>query len=170
MSQDDFASLKARLQALEDKSAIQETLNRYCQGIDYGFPDQVVDCFTGEMVREICRPDGSVNRWEGLVGTREFANGHSHAPDKYHKHLALNCIIELHGDTADVSSYMFRFDAGDGEKSHIWGLGRQQDTMRRDPDGRWRIEKRVTHIEDHWPGRSRPATGLVAAGAPTSKG
>ena len=89
----------------------------------------------------------TVNRWEGGAGTREFAMTHTHAPDKYHKHLVLNILVELHGDTASVSSYMFRFDASNGEKSYVWGMGRYLDTMRRDPDGRWRIRSRYPDIE-----------------------
>lgn len=161
MSQDEMAALKARLQALEDRNAILDTLMQYGKGVDYGDVELVVDCFTEDTVREIHRPDGTVNRWEGREGTREFARNHTHAPDKYHKHLVFNSLIEVHGDTADVDSYMFRFDAGSGDKSHIWGMGRYLDKMRRDPDGRWRILERITYIEDDWPGRSRPKTGLV---------
>ncbi|VTU25981.1 hypothetical protein H4CHR_01704 [Variovorax sp. PBS-H4] len=163
MSQDDLAALKARVQELEDRNAILDTLMRYGSALDYGDVDRLVDCFTEDTVRETRRPDGTVNRWEGGAGTREFATTHSHAPDKYHKHLVLNSLVELHGDTANVESYMFRFDASDGERSFVWGMGRYLDTMRRDPDGRWRIMRRVTYIEDEWPGRSRPATGLVSA-------
>ena len=170
MPQDDFAALEARLQALEDRNAILDTLKRYGRAVDYGEVDRLMDCFTDDAVREIRRPDGTVNKWEAVAGTRDFATSHSHAPDKYHKHLVLNSLIELHGDTADVDSYMFRFDAGDGEKSFVWGMGRNLDKMRRDPDGRWRIMRRVTYIEDQWPGRSRPQTGLVGAGAPKSQG
>jgi ketosteroid isomerase-like protein len=161
MAQDEFASLKARLQALEDRNAILDTLMRYGNALDYGDVDALVDCFTEDTVRETRRPDGQVNRWEGGAGTRDFAMTHTHAPDKYHKHLIHNSLITLHGDTADVVSYMFRFDAGEGQKSYVWGMGRYLDKMRRDPDGRWRISERVTFIEDDWPGRSRPATGLV---------
>ncbi|NKQ57818.1 nuclear transport factor 2 family protein [Amycolatopsis sp. K13G38] len=153
MSQDDFEALKARMQALEDRNAIIDTLTQYGQALDYGDFDRLVDCFTDDAVRENRRPDGSVHRWEGRAGTIDFASRHSHAPDLYHKHLALNPHIELHGDTANVVSYMFRFDAGDGERSFIWGLGRYLDTMKRDPDGRWRIQHRVSEIEDQWPGR-----------------
>lgn len=170
MSQDDFAALKARLQALEDRNAILDTLMRYGNALDYGDVDGLVDCFTDDTVRETWRPDGTVNRWEGGAGTRDFATTHSHAPDKYHKHLVLNSLIEVHGDTAEVVSYMFRFDANDGERSFVWGMGRYLDSMRRDPDGRWRIMRRVTYIEDQWPGRSRPATGLVAAESPGLQG
>ena len=163
MSLDDLAALKARLQTLEDRAAILVTLQEYGHALDYGNVELLVNCFTADAVRETWRPDGTVNRWEGAAGTREFAMTHSHAPDKYHKHLVLNSVVELHGDTADVASYMFRFDASDGEKSYVWGFGRYLDKMRRDPDGRWRILRRVTYIEDQWPGRSRPATGLVTA-------
>lgn len=161
MSQQDLAALNERLKALEDRNAILDTLMHYGNALDYGDVDRLVDCFTDDAVRETWRPDGTCNRWEGADGTRDFAMNHSHAPDKYHKHLILNSIVELRGDMADVRSYMFRFDAGAGDKSYVWGFGRYLDTMRRDADGRWRILKRVTYIEDDWPGRSRPKTGLV---------
>ena len=170
MHLDDLAALKARVQALEDRAAILDTLQDYGHALDYGNVEKLVNCFTDDAVRETWRPDGTINRWEGAAGTREFATTHSHAPDKYHKHLVLNSVVELHGDTADVVSYMFRFDASDGEKSFVWGMGRYLDRMRRDPDGHWRIMRRVTYIEDQWPGRSRPATGLVAAESISSKG
>lgn len=165
MSQDGLAALDARLKALEDRNAILDTLMRYGSALDYGDVERLIDCFTTDTVRETRRPDGTVNRWEGAEGTREFATTHSHAPDKYHKHLVLNALVEVRGDTAEVESYMFRFDAGDGDRSFVWGMGRYLDKMRRDADGRWRILKRVTYIEDDWPGRSRPATGLVTASA-----
>jgi ketosteroid isomerase-like protein len=166
MPQDDIASLSARLQALEDRNAILDTLMAYGHALDYGDVERLVDCFTHDAVRETRRPDGTVNRWQGVDGTREFANTHTHAPHKYHKHLVLNSLVQVNGDTADAVSYMFRFDAGHAEKSHVWGMGRYVDEMVRGTDGRWRIRLRVTFIEDDWPGRSRPATGLVAAGAP----
>ncbi|WP_077000932.1 nuclear transport factor 2 family protein [Variovorax sp. KK3] len=166
MSQNELAALSARVQALEDRNAILDTLMQYGHALDYGDVERLMDCFTEDAVRETRRPDGTVNRWQGVAGTREFATTHTHAPDKYHKHLVLNSAVDLHGDTADVVSYMFRFDAdeaADGGKSFVWGMGRYVDTMQRGPDGRWRIRLRVTFIEDDWPGRSRPATGLVTS-------
>ncbi|MBN9409397.1 MAG: nuclear transport factor 2 family protein [Burkholderiales bacterium] len=165
MSLDEVAALKARVQALEDRDAILTTLMQYGHALDYGDVELLMDCFTDDAVRETRRPDGTVNRWAGLEGTREFATTHTHAPEKIHKHLVLNSTVQVKGDTADVVSYMFRFDAGEGDKSHVWGMGRYFDTMRRGADGRWRIQLRVTFIEDDWPGRSRPATGLVTAPA-----
>lgn len=164
MSQDDVAALAARLKTLEDRNAILDTLMRYGNSLDYGDVECLCDCFTDDAIRETRRPDGMVNRWEGAAGTREFATTHTHAPDKYHKHLVLNSLVEINGDSAQVESYMFRFDASEGEKSTVWGMGRYLDTMRRESDGRWRILRRVTYIEDDWPGRSKPATGLVTPG------
>jgi ketosteroid isomerase-like protein len=154
MSQEDLNTLSARLRALEDRNAILDTLSRYSHALDYGDVAQLKDCFTSDTVRETWRPDGSVNRWEGAAGTEAFAIGHSHAPENYHKHVVTNSLIDLHGDTADVASYMFRFEPRKGQPSFIWGMGRYLDTMRREPDGRWRIVHRVAQIEDHWDGRS----------------
>lgn len=153
MNRDDTATLAARVQALEDREAIVATLMQYGHALDYGDREKLIDCFTDDAVRETRRPDGSVNRWVGIKGTRDFANRHSHAPEIFHKHLVLNSLVELHGDTADVVSYMFRFDPGDGKPSFVWGMGRYLDQMRREPDGRWRIMRRVSEIEDQWPGR-----------------
>lgn len=153
MTTDRLAALEARLQELEDRNAILDTLRQYGHALDYGDFDRLVDCFTSDAVRETRRLDGSVNRWEGEAGTIDFATRHSHAPELYHKHLVLNSMIDLQGDTADVVSYMFRFDPRDDEPSFVWGMGRYLDTMRRDPDGRWRILRRVSEIEDQWPGR-----------------
>jgi ketosteroid isomerase-like protein len=156
MPQDDvdtLAALTARVQELEDRHAILDTLTQYGHALDYGDFDRLVDCFTDDAVRETRRPDGTVNRWVGREGTIDFATRHSHAPELYHKHLVLNSRIELDGDTAEVQSYMFRFDPRDGEPSFLWGMGRYLDTMRRDPDGRWRIQRRVSEVEDQWPGR-----------------
>lgn len=156
-------SIEQRIQELEDHNDITRTLRQYGLAVDYGDNDGVVDCFTSDAVREIHRPDGTVNRWEGADEMRQFARNHSHAPDKYHKHLTFNSIVELDGDAASVTSYMFRFDASDGDKTHIWGMGRHLDKMRRDPDGKWRILERITYIEDDWPGRSRPKIDAAKA-------
>lgn len=153
MADSDIEALKARLQALEDRNAIIDTLNQYGQALDYGDFDRLVDVFTRDAVRETKRLDGSINRWEGEAGTIDFAKRHSHAPELYHKHLAFNPRIEIDGDTAEVVSYMFRFDPRDGEPSFIWGMGRYLDKMRRESDGKWRIAHRVSEIEDQWPDR-----------------
>ncbi|WP_049746771.1 nuclear transport factor 2 family protein [Mycolicibacterium goodii] len=153
MSTDEFAELTRRLQALEDRNAILDTLKQYGHALDYGDFDRLVDCFTKDAVRETKRPDGTVNRWVGEAGTIDFATRHSHAPEWYHKHLVLNSLVDIHGDTANVESYMFRFDTREQEPSFVWGMGRYLDTMRREPDGKWRIMHRVSEIEDQWPGR-----------------
>ncbi|KXX62426.1 nuclear transport factor 2 family protein [Rhodococcus sp. LB1] len=153
MSQDDYAALNARLQALEDRSAILDTLKQYGHALDYGDRERLIDCFTDDAVRETKRLDGSVNRWAGKAGTEDFANRHSHAPELYHKHLVLNSLIDLHGDTAEVVSYMFRFDPNEDKPSFVWGMGRYLDSVRREPDGKWRIFRRTSEIEDQWPGR-----------------
>jgi ketosteroid isomerase-like protein len=163
MTERDIEDLKVRLQALEDRNAIVDTLNQYGQALDYGDFDRLVDVFTKDAIRETKRLDGSVNRWEGEAGTIDFARRHSHAPDLYHKHLAFNPQVVIDGNAAKVVSYMFRFDPREGKPSFIWGMGRYLDKMRREPDGKWRISHRVSEIEDQWPGR------FALIGGPGSK-
>jgi 3-phenylpropionate/cinnamic acid dioxygenase small subunit len=65
------------------------------------------------------------------------------------KHLCVNSIIDVSGDTASVSSDFLKVNpsnGGSGTTSYgIGTMGRYQDEFVRRPDG-WRIAKRKVHI------------------------
>lgn len=153
------ADLERRLQLLEDRQAILETLYRYGHALDYGLEEQFLDCFTDdaswdtEPMSEVVRaeqlrvgrlPAGHVGRSE-LHG---FVQRHTNAPDHWHKHLVVDPLIELDGDTARVTSYFLRVDADPHTSgAHIRASGRYRDELLRCDDGRWRIISRKAETE-----------------------
>lgn len=153
------ADLERRLQLLEDRQAILETLHRYGQALDYGLVEQFLDCFTEdaswdtEPMRDVVRaeqlragrlPAGHVGRGE-LQG---FVERHTSAPGHWHKHLVVDPLIELNGDRARVTSYFLRVDADPHSSgAHIRASGRYRDELVRGDDGRWRITSRKAETE-----------------------
>lgn len=148
-----------RLRGLEDESAIVDLLHGYGHALDYGRSDAWLDLFETDALYELRYRDGLVPRaigtpvakgnirtYQGRQALEGFARAHSHAPDRYHKHLATNWRITIEGDAAEVDSYFARIDAVEGG-TRIVAAGRYRDRMRRGEDGCWRIAVRIAEIE-----------------------
>jgi ketosteroid isomerase-like protein len=138
--------LEARVQRLEDEREILDTLYRYGHSIDYGLRDEWIDCWT----------ETATLHWphESFTGHEEIGgafDGHSHAPERYHKHLLIEPRIRVDGDRATADSYFSRFDAAPDGPS-VRSFGRYRDVLVRCPDGRWRIQERHTERESLIPG------------------
>ena len=142
--------VERRLRALEDEREILRTLYRYGHSLDYGAEAEWVDCFTQNGVYELRYRDadtgGRPTRYEGHAELEKFARGHSRAPDRYHKHLVVEPVIEVVGDEAAVTSYFLRVDAEGGER-RIYAFGRYIDHLVREADGCWRFTCRLAEIE-----------------------
>jgi SnoaL-like domain len=145
--------VEERLQALEDEREILRTLYQYGHTLDRGPEDEFVDCFTENSVFEGGQPRSEVpdgflagRRFEGREAMRKFFRGHSHLPEFYHQHLALEPRVTLAGEEATVVSYLVRLDDHE-EGPYIRVLGRYQDTFVRCRDGRWRIRERRAAAE-----------------------
>jgi ketosteroid isomerase-like protein len=142
----DIEGLHERLRVLEDERSILDTLYQYGHSIDYGVRDEWLDCWA----------PGSVLTWPHMTftGLDEIAgafDGHSHAPEAYHKHLLIEPRITLAGDTATVDSYFARVnDSPSGPVMR--SFGRYRDVLIRCEDGRWRFMERVTERESLIPG------------------
>jgi ketosteroid isomerase-like protein len=135
------AELEARLRRLEDEREILDTLYQYGHSIDYGWREEWLDCWT----------EDAVLRWPHATyaGRAEIGrafDGHSHAPDAYHKHFLAEPRIRLSGDRATVDSYFTRInDSPQGPV--VRSFGRYRDVVVRCADGRWRIKERVLERE-----------------------
>lgn len=145
-----LASLVARVEALEAEQAIVKTLYRLAVTLDYGDNQAWLDCFTPDTVFEmveVSETDRVVRvRHEGIAALEAFIPGHSHAPEHFHKHLVVDPMVEVDGDTAEVVAYMTRVDKGDAGP-FLWSFGRYLDTFVRGADGRWRVSKRTIEVE-----------------------
>jgi ketosteroid isomerase-like protein len=142
-------SLEERVRLLEDERAIVRTLTTYGHGLDYDLEAEFVDCWT----------EDAVLHWPGLepiVGRAAIAETfrrHTHAPAYFHKHVMVEPLITIDGDTALVDSMFSRFDAYD-DGPGLRSFGRYRDRLVRCPDGRWRFQERHAESESS---RVRPA-------------
>ena len=120
-------------QAWVEKLAIQELCARYCHTIDSQDSEGWADCFTDNGVFEF---DG----WaiQGREALREYAEVHARALRC--RHLTLNHLYEIRGDTATgTSSTVVTLATPGGYK--ILGQGAYEDRLVKEAD-RWRIAYR----------------------------
>jgi ketosteroid isomerase-like protein len=137
---------------LEDERVILHTLFTYGHGIDYNLEQEFLDCWTetAVLVWPHVDYDGPPRRMEGKAAIAEAFRAHTHAPERYHKHLLIEPRISIDGDRATVESYYARLDKypdGPGIRS----FGRYRDLLVRSDDGRWRFQERVAEGESRRP-------------------
>ena len=141
-----MTDVEARLQRLEDERAILDRLYAYAYSLDYGDRDEWIDCWTETAVLEWPH-----ETFEGRERIGEAFDGHSHAPEAFHKHLLVEPRVRLDGDRATAQSYFSRLnDSPDGPV--IRSFGRYRDVLVRDDDGAWRFEERRLDRESLLPG------------------
>jgi ketosteroid isomerase-like protein len=139
-------SVEERLQALEDERAILDRLYAYGHSLDYGIRDAWLDCWA----------DDAVLKWphETFTGREAIGrafDGHSHAPDAYHKHFLVEPRVRLNGDEAAAESYFARLNDSPGGPV-MRSFGRYVDVLIRCADGAWRIRARRLERESLIPG------------------
>ena len=77
---------------------------------------------------------------------RSFIQGHTRAPELWHKHLLVEPMIEVDADTATCSSYLAVVMEHQNEPI-LRVFGRYRDRLVRCPDGRWRFRERIAEVE-----------------------
>jgi hypothetical protein len=126
--------LEKRVQRLEDLHEIGQLRARYCQYLDDGRWDDLIELFTEE---------GSfvgLSTATGREPLRNFFAGLRDGPLKAWWHFSSNETIDLDGDRATGETWLDQPCVVDDEP-HI-AAGRYTDRMRRCPDGHWRFEER----------------------------
>jgi 3-phenylpropionate/cinnamic acid dioxygenase small subunit len=147
----DLETLARRLARLEDERAVLDTLYRYGHTIDHGPDEEWLDCFTDDGVWDARAGEGlesEIGRItaRGRAELTSFIAAHTHAPERWHKHLLVEPRVTLDGDEAAVTSYWVRIDRYD-EGIYMRGFGRYIDALVRGDDGRWRFRERVIITE-----------------------
>jgi ketosteroid isomerase-like protein len=140
--------LEARVARLEAERGVIRTLHSYGHAIDYGDEEGWVDCFTEDGVFDVRGRLGEkqLYRVAGRDALRAFVAEHTRAPELWHKHVVVNEVIDVEGDTATCASYFAVPVAQDGAPPLNY-VGRYLDRLVREPDGRWRFAERVVHLE-----------------------
>ena len=138
--------LERRLAALEDERAILLTMYTYGHSLDYGVEEEFLDCFVDDAALHWA----ARGSFDGREAIRGAFRDHTHAPERYHKHLLIEPRIALDGDRATATSYFVRVDGyDDGPK--VRNFGRYFDSFVRGADGRWRFVERRAESEANLP-------------------
>lgn len=139
-------SLEDRLNALEDRLAIIDVLNRYAVSIDRRQWDAFASCFADELELDVIRTKGTV-RWalpDFLARLRRVFESYSAT-----QHLSANHQISIDGDEAAAWSTLnathYLKGMPDGEFQQQVGYYEHHFVR---ADGAWRID-RVRQVE-HW--------------------
>jgi hypothetical protein len=143
--------MAARVDRLEAEHAIERTLYSYGLALDYGDRDLFLDCFTPDadyVVDMRINTAGSFT-FRGHAELTAYFDGHTHAPDAWHKHITTNSLITVDGGTASATSYFIRVDAGpESGPATVLASGRYLDRLVRDAADRWRIRSRRAEVEN----------------------
>jgi hypothetical protein len=124
---------------LIDRQEIQDVLYRYCRGIDRH--DEA-------LLRSVYHAD-AIDDHGFFSGTRDayidWVLGVSRDRVRASTHAITNCLIELHGDAADVESQVHSYIVrpGDGDLVLEYLCGRFVDRFERRDGGSWKIAHRV---------------------------
>jgi ketosteroid isomerase-like protein len=141
-------SVEERLQALEDERDILRTMHQYGHALDYGDVEKFMDCWFEDAVRESVsksRREFAGHVKKGHAALREFIE--SHTTGEIYKHIVVDPLIWVDGDTATAESYFFMFNEHE-DGPYVRAMGRYRDKLARDADGRWRFKERISELED----------------------
>jgi 3-phenylpropionate/cinnamic acid dioxygenase small subunit len=143
------ADVLNRLDRLESEQAIIQTMVRYTQTLDYGDSAGWAACYTSDGVFDVRRRGEPMFRHQGAAALVKFADGHTSAPDVYHKHfIGLPSItLSEDGRSATASTY-FTMLHESPEGPHVLVFGRYLDEWVRGEDEGWKLSERVVDMED----------------------
>ena len=147
------------LELLLEEREIERLLNGYGHAVDYGDSDAWAGSFTEDGAYEVSSraADFASRKITPRSAIREYAENHAHAPEVWMKHVTVNPVIEIDGDTASVHSFWFLLEDVGGT-AIVSGFGRYVDRLAKE-DGKWRFRHRTSEIESLRPGYgSAPAS------------
>lgn len=122
------------MSAADEKDAIRDVISRYCYGSDSGDTELWVEGFTEDCLWD----GGAFGVLKGKDAMRDFKRA-SGEGSKGLRHLTLNTVIDLHGDTAHAVSYVAV--VAQGQPAAIYFLGHYDDQFVK-VAGQWRIKIR----------------------------
>lgn len=136
-------ALLARVQLLEDRAAIQETLSAYGPAVDAGDADAVGALWTDDAVYDVDvrLMDGNDAITE-MVRTRPhqdyIGEGCGHLMDPVH--------IRIDGDTAVATGHSLLLRRNlDSDSFRVWRVTANRFELRR-VDGTWKIARRIARV------------------------
>ena len=147
----DQSNLESRVQAIEDRLAIQDVIIRYAHGVDRHDDDVIASCFTNDAQASFA----GIPVGPGGQAIVSFLASTTDGPKPPSTHRFANVLVVLDGDEADVQSSAVVYGVrGEPEQLRLRGVN-YQDRFRRGPDG-WRISRRIHSVA--WEGGAENVT------------
>jgi ketosteroid isomerase-like protein len=154
---DKLDAILDRLRTLEDQNAIANVLFSYAHFIDRGEVDQLVDLFTPDarFRARVMLPSGEFDKdmidisgREALraFGARIFRNNTT-PPNEGQVNVVSQPLITVEGDRATAWTYQTIVRGASGNRE-VTSFGRYQDVLVRCDDGRWRLQDRISEVEN----------------------
>lgn len=154
-----------RLRVLEDEREITRTMYRYAHAQYNGNKAVFLDCFAEDAVIVRSRHGREV---VGKAEIDAYFDTITHAPEAYHKHVLVEPLVEVDGDTATASSdFLYVQDGKAGPL--ISHFGHYADKLARGADGSWRFTRRELQTEAVNPGPVSTVRGDPGRVIDTSK-
>ncbi|WP_067650587.1 nuclear transport factor 2 family protein [Nocardia harenae] len=130
---------------MSDKFDVVETHSRYCDALDRGDADALVDVFTADATWT-CGPMGTYRNHDGIRAlcklTAEVTGGAV-------MHSTSNHIVEIDGDTARLRCYLLgiSWNPAEGIAPNVGGAGRYDVALVRAGDA-WKIRQMDIYLSD----------------------
>jgi ketosteroid isomerase-like protein len=140
----DVAELERRVRVLEDIEAIKRLKHRYADACDRGYDaDALAELFAEDAVWD----GGLFGRYEGREAIRAFFRG---VPSDiaFAMHYMMNPIIDVDGDRATGTWYLFQTSTFAQGNTPVWGAARYDEEYVREPDG-WKF-RHLKLISTFW--------------------
>lgn len=150
--------LEARIRKVEDIEAIRHMKFRYCYAYDNSDFEQLMTCFARD-----CRVDLGLNRIASGKVDVEAMFRKLRTAFTFSAHMSVNPLIDVHGDSATGTWYVFLPNTRYGEA--LWTQARYSEEYVRE-EGAWKIRSEQvtmnfsTPYDQGWV-KQRVAQGLV---------
>ena len=131
----DATELEHRVRALEDVEAIKRLKHRYADACDRGYDADVLAALFAE---DAVWDGGLFGRYEGQEAIRAFFRGVS-SDIVFSMHYMMNPIIDINGDRATGTWYLFQTCTFAEGNTPIWGAARYDEAYVREADG-WKFQ------------------------------
>ena len=138
---------ESELRVVLDERGIIRTMHRYCRALDSGDQNEWLDVFTDDAIYDTVLPNGDL--FAHLTSRAEFVaflDAYPRQPVTAPKHVMVDPIIELDGDTARVESTFLFLNQAPDDLPRVIAWGRYTDEFRREGDV-WRIAARRCDTE-----------------------
>jgi 3-phenylpropionate/cinnamic acid dioxygenase small subunit len=136
------------LDQLLEERAILRALHEYAHTMDYGDEDGWVSSFAPDAVFNVFRADDGtvIHREDGAGDLSRYIASYP-KPPRYRKHVMVDPVIDLDGDSATVRAYWILLQRDDDTGAPVLGaFGHYLDRLQKQ-NGRWVIVDRQASVE-----------------------